>query len=715
MIMKRNLKGIIFEFIIITIIGVISTAVFAIYLGQDMGPDMVNYHFYSGYLALHKSRLLTDIIPTNIQTYFTPYIYVPYYLLYKFVSPIWVGAIIGGIHGINFVCVYLIARFCLAHWPLQKARLASLLIAVFGLINPFFLSMLGASWSDNLTPILILPALAILLILKFPGDSDAEIIEFAIARNKYIRFSFAGFLIGLAVGFKLPNIVFAVGLFPAFLIGLGFRNRSRVGKFIKDFFFTFTGILAGFLLVNGSWMWSLWSNFQNPFFPLHNEIFKSTKVSQIYLQSPPLAAAHSYLDYFIYPFNWAKGIPNGDEWSFQDIRFAIIYILSFLLLILFLYRIFQKYFRNASVVSPVVSSIVKPPLYIINRWKFVLIWACFSYLFWISQFGGVRYLMPVTLLAGLIIFILLNFFTQSKNIIFICFLFIGIVTSATIKMPYFGRLMWENNSGIQPVRHENFYSWYPIKLPETLFKHPGTIYFINGLSIVIPFFPEESRFFGYNYLVPQDEFTELIIKEISHSSVPLRTLTSYRWTPMDDTKLAMFSLRRKPFDCLQFDAAWIQYETCGIEKLYPGIDPILLPDKLQIDFGKVHLSGVSNIEGFYGPEITGTWSISPVAKIMLVGELPSRFDLDITAFTFAKNSETGIDVIIGNQRRRIIFGNEMTTKQLIYEFDTGTDAGSIIQFEIPYPTSPSEIYDSSGDIRKLGIFIQSLMIRVHQP
>ncbi len=81
--MKRNSKGLIIEFIFITLVGVISASLFANYLGQDMGPDLVNYHFYSGYLALHKSRLLTDIIPANIQTYLNPYIYVPYYLLYK--------------------------------------------------------------------------------------------------------------------------------------------------------------------------------------------------------------------------------------------------------------------------------------------------------------------------------------------------------------------------------------------------------------------------------------------------------------------------------------------------------------------------------------------------------------------------------------------------------------------------------------------------------
>ena len=670
-----------------------------------MGPDLVNYHYYSGYLALNKSRLLTDIIPSSIQGYFNPYIYVPYFLLYKIASPILVGGIIGGIHGLNFILIYLIARICLIHWPLQKARLASFLIAVFGLLNPFFLSMIGASWSDNLTPIPILFALATLIYLKFPNDNDTDNTVITSAGNQYVRFAFAGLLIGLAVGFKLTNISFAVGLFPAWLVGLNLKNNSALRKYLKEFVATFSGITIGFLMIDGFWRWSLWSNFQNPLFPYYNEIFKSKKIIEIWTNTPPAAAAQNLKDYFIYPFQWVLGIPPVTEWGFRDIRFAIIYVLSFLLLIYFIDKFWTGIYK-----SSVISPVSKTPVYINNRWKFILIWAGFSYLFWINQFGALRYLMPVTLLAGLIIFVLLNNFIESKNEILKIFVIILIISSATIKIPYYGRLMWENYNGKQSVQHENFYSWYPIKLPDTVARNPKTIYFSNGLSIAIPFFPEESRFFGYMHLNPDDEFTGLIKKEIMHPSTPMRTLTSNRWTPLDDTKLGMFSLRRKPFDCFLFDAAWIQYETCGIEKLYPGIDPILLPNSFQIDFDKLHLNGVSYAEGFYSPEPGGSWSVGPVAKIMLVGELPSTFELILTAFTFAKNSETGIDVIIGDQRRRIILGSEMTEERITYKFGEGTEAGSLIQFEIPYPMSPSEV-SASGDTRKLGIFIQSLRIQ----
>lgn len=686
------------EVIFITLIGSIFTTLFAIFLGQDIGPDLLNYHYYSAYLSLHKSRLLTDIIPANIQGYLNPYVYTPYFVLHKIFPPVIAGAILGGIHGINFVCIYLIARICLGHWPLRKARLVSFLCAVFGLINPFFLSMLGASWSDNFTPILILPALAILIYIKFPAEKNINNVASITAVKKYIMLGFAGLLMGLSVGFKLTNCAFVFGLIPAWLIGFSFKNMLLIKRYIAEFITTFIGVVIGFLIVNGSWMLSLWKNFQNPLFPFYNTIFKSQKIIEIWTNVPAWAAAKNLKDYIMYPFRWARGIPPATEWNFRDMRFAVIYTLIFLLVILIIYRILRTQKFNLSVTIPLKYNI---PAHIVSRWGFLLIWAGFSYLIWINQFGALRYLIPVTLLAGIIIFVLLSNFVLNKNILIIMFTIIGIFCSATIKLPPFGRMPWNE-------------TWYPIKLPETLKKTPA-MYFNNGISFVIPFFPKQSRFFGYAYLDPKDEFTSFVKKEITHRSMPMRTLTSSRWTLNDDAKLEMLSLKRNPFDCLTFEAGWVNYETCSVENFHPGVEPALLPIPFQIDFNKMHLYGVSNVEGFSSPEPAGVWSIGPTAKIKLAGNLPAEFNLTLTAYTFAKNSETGIDVIIGEQKRRVMFESEMAAKKITYIFDNNSAAGSTIQFEIPYPTSPSEVDKNSTDVRKLGIFIKSLNIASFWP
>jgi len=692
--MKENSSWTRFEFIFITLLGITFAALLAVYSGQDMNPDLINYHFYSGYLSFNKERLLTDVIPSNIQGYLNPYIYSLYFLLYQIMSPIFVGAIIGGIHGLNFVCIYLIARLCLSHWPIQKTRIASFLCAVFGLLNPFFLSMVGASWSDNLTPILILPALAIILYYKFQPENNDKTPTGVIGK-RYMAFALAGLLLGLSTGFKLTNVAFVIGLIPAWLIGISFSNDSLVRTYIKELVFTFTGITIGFLVVNGSWMWSLWINFQSPMFPFYNNVFKSLQIIEIWTNIPAWAAAHSLLDYLIYPFNWVIGIPPKTEWDFRDPRFAVIYILIFLRIT---YHFLRTYKSSIFTTAPVENG---TPNYIVNRWNFMFIWGAVSYLFWLNQFGALRYLIPVTLLTGLVILILLDGFVTKKNTLMVFFAIIGMVCLVMIQQPPYGRLPWSQ-------------SWYPVKLPELLAKEPA-LYFNRDSSLILPFFPKESRFFGFVYLDPPDGLTQFVKNEIQHSTMPMRTLTAARWTTRDDDQLAMLSLRRNPFDCLTFDANWIKYETCRVEKITTGIIPIQMPNVFQIDLNKVHLNGVSNVDGFSSVEPVGTWTEGPTANIKLAGNLPANFDLTLTAYAFAKNAEIGIDIIIGDQKRRIKLGSAMTSIVLPYTFKSDTAAGSSIRFEIPFPTSPSEVDNKSADFRKLGVFIQSLRIGPNIP
>lgn len=690
--MRENSTWTKFEFIFISILGITFGALMAIYSGQDINPDLVNYHFYSGYLSFNKDRLLTDVIPSNIQGYLNPYVYSLYYILHKIVSPIFVSLIIGGIHGINFVLIYLIARLCLNHLPKQRARFSSFVCAIFGLLNPFFLAMLGASWSDNLTPILILAALAIIIHRRFSQSDDLRK-NIEPRNNYYAALGIAGLFIGFSVGFKLTNIAFVIGLVPAWLVGFTIQNKLLYRKYVKEVIFTFSGITIGFLIINGSWMWSLWSNFQNPLFPFYNGIFKSQKIIEIWTNVPAIAAAKNLADYIIYPFNWMMGIPPETEWNFRDPRFAVIYVLFFLVA---LSKVYNNFFKPNADFSSITKSQFKAPYYIIGRWKFLLVWASFSYLFWINQFGALRYLMPVTLLTGVIIFILLNGLFFKEKVLLVFFVIIGAFCLAMIKQPPYGRLSWDQR-------------WYPVTLPELIAKKPA-IYFNRDLSFVVPFFPKESKFFGYLYLDSNDELTTFVKSEIARNSMPMRTLTTSRWSLYDDAKLEMLSLRRNPYDCVNFEVAWAKYETCSVEIIHPGISPIIRPELLRIDLNKIHLAGVSEVNGFDAPELGGSWSLGNTAEVRLIDNLPANFNLILNAFVFAKNSETGIDIVIGDQKRRIKFDTVMGERKTSFSFASSKEAGSLIRFEIPHPTSPSSVDSKSGDVRKLGVFVETLKI-----
>src|SRR5205085_8300142 len=107
------------ELVSVTLLGIIGTVSWAIFLGQDFGPDMINYHFYSGFLAFHKEKLAINVFPASMQGYLNPYIYGLIYWLYHVLPPIGVGIILASLHGICFISAYVIARMLLEHWQIK--------------------------------------------------------------------------------------------------------------------------------------------------------------------------------------------------------------------------------------------------------------------------------------------------------------------------------------------------------------------------------------------------------------------------------------------------------------------------------------------------------------------------------------------------------------------------------------------------------------------
>jgi hypothetical protein len=54
--------------------------------GKEMAWDLLNYHFYSGFSALHD-RFEQDYFAAGMNSYLNPYAYVPFYALVKLGLP----------------------------------------------------------------------------------------------------------------------------------------------------------------------------------------------------------------------------------------------------------------------------------------------------------------------------------------------------------------------------------------------------------------------------------------------------------------------------------------------------------------------------------------------------------------------------------------------------------------------------------------------------
>ena len=90
----------------------------SVLLGQDTNWDQRNYHFYDAY-ALLTGRLTWDYIPAHSLT-FVPQLYnLPFYFLAQSLDPRLTGFILGAVHGMNAVLLFLVARAIL---PSSSAR-----------------------------------------------------------------------------------------------------------------------------------------------------------------------------------------------------------------------------------------------------------------------------------------------------------------------------------------------------------------------------------------------------------------------------------------------------------------------------------------------------------------------------------------------------------------------------------------------------------------
>lgn len=666
------------EIILVALVGILGTVYWAIHSGQDLGPDLVNYHFYDAYVAFHKKRLLNDIFPAGIQGYLNPYIYVLIFGLYKILPPIWVGAVIGALHGLCFICVYFLARIILANWSVVFARMTAFLCAAFGTINPFFLAMVGSSFSDNLTPPLILIPLGLVMLVRFPAPIESN-------QNRYFyqALGLSGLLIGFSVGFKLCNCAYVFGLCAAWLIDFRFSRQMILGTFLL-----FGCVFLGFLLVNGEWMWRLYSEFQSPMFPFYNHIFKSPMIGEIDTNVPAWAAAHSLRDFFAYPYRWAQGIPPKSEWQFQDARFAILYTLLGTLIILRLVPFFKKI---------KILQTEADPQFINHRYLFIAVWSIVSYLFWIDQFGALRYLMPVSLLTGILILLCLIKIIPNRKIASTIWLFLAIFSLTTMHTAYFGRVKWKN-------------SWYPVKIPQELLASKDTLYLKNSLSFIIPFFPKDADFIGLGYLSLNGKFIERGREILANHKGPLRTLTLM---PMQDTsfydQLKTYDLRLDARDCVSFKGGVYPFLSCRVERIAENPNPIIIPLSTVLRFDEPQSPWIEAVKGFNSQEQSGFWTEGDTAEIYLAGSLPKHFKININVTSLiGDNLKLPFKIIIGNQEKEVTFKNALTSPDIFFTLNT-KNADKII-IKVPKPTSPHDLDAASGDTRKLGMLLHSISI-----
>lgn len=344
--------------------------------GQDANWDLRNYHWYNPYAFL-GGRLGHDLGAAHIATFYNPVIDLPLYLLGQALPARTVGFLLGAVHGLNYVALFYVARAALAGmgaiWPKTPTSVTAALVAFVGVTGGGHLGMVGTTFNDNLVSLALLGAA--LVLVRAPhvwGEEPAPV-----TRGDVAWIMGAGTLVGFAVGLKLPTAPFAVGFCAAFLcVGGTFPLRI-----LRAFLFGL-GVLLGFAIAGGPWMWMLWQDYANPLFPYFNTLFRS-----------PLGIAQDYRDtrflpegvlaWLSYPLVFSLDSKKVGEIAFQDFRILAAYGALVITAGLILLRRIPRGALSASM-------------------RYLIAAAAITYAAWLVVFGIYRYIVPLEMLGPLL-------------------------------------------------------------------------------------------------------------------------------------------------------------------------------------------------------------------------------------------------------------------------------------------------------------------------
>jgi len=399
-VLSRNIRPYLVFVLILLAAGAVS-----VLLGQDSNCDLYSYHIYNPYAFL-TGRLGQDFLAGGLQSYANPLPDIPYYLMLKYLNthPLLVAFIQGFYYGALCFFVYLIS-FTVLKPETKRDFIFPCLAFLIGVTNVFLVSEAGTNFNDITVGIFILLAFYILIKNLFEPES----------KKRTILIFLSGLLFGVITGFKLTAAIFVIGIILSVLC-----SYKKIAGFKKILAILLFGCIAGFLLTNGWWMYLVYSQYKNPFFPFFNSIFQSEYYPLESIRDARFLPS-DLSRWLFYPFYWisfsTKTLYGGyaAELPFIDLRYAFCYLSVLLLAGLNLFSLFKKKDEGQGQQTQ----------------NFLVLFIVFSYVIWLSLFSILRYFIPCACLTGIIIMLAIKelFLRMPQNR-----RFIGVVVAVLITL-----------------------------------------------------------------------------------------------------------------------------------------------------------------------------------------------------------------------------------------------------------------------------------------
>ncbi len=343
----------------------LSVEMVALFLGADASWDTRNYHLYDPFALLNKP-FGVDIAPAHHQSFFSPTMDLPFYLLTRHVpNTAALNALLAIPHAVALVLAFLLTcRLMQARRPIE--------LWIAGVAVAF--SAAGASSAPTLATAMdeMLPSCLFLggLLTLLPADAA----RWPTPRRIFI----AGLLAGAACGLKLTFSYASAALGLVVLLVPWPRDwRSLLARPIL----LGAGGFIGAALLTGYWWVLNWQHYGNPLFPMMNNIFRSPwtdPVSWVDTTYLPRSLGEALGA----PWVWALQLwLRGGESRLRDPRFALAVLAAVLCL--------------AQLVLP--RRLGLRPAWPVT---FAALWFLVAFGLWRYQFSIFRYLSLLELFTG---------------------------------------------------------------------------------------------------------------------------------------------------------------------------------------------------------------------------------------------------------------------------------------------------------------------------
>lgn len=339
------------------LVWVVVFALISAVLPRDASFDVAHYHLHNGWSALN-GRFQQDLAPAEMHSFLNPTFNIAVWWLIERLPGPAVSAVLGAVQALAVPVLYCLARSLFRLCNVDNAERAALVCAFLGFICVPVLATMASLRNDMLGALAFCAALMVLV------RDDGEPASLP-------RFAFAAFLVGLAAGLKLTNLVYVPGL-VIFVVAA----MPGIGPRLKAISVSALGGLAGIALAGGWWMALLYSEFANPVFPLLNDLFGASLGPDIVSRDIRYLPT-SLWEGLLRPLTGAFDLSLINEDDGRDLRLAAFYLGSLIILVL-------AFVPTRQLPRPVVAVAL----------------ACLAFtLFWVWQFSIMRYATGAFLLG----------------------------------------------------------------------------------------------------------------------------------------------------------------------------------------------------------------------------------------------------------------------------------------------------------------------------